>query len=65
MFEYMSFNTTTDFNKETFEKIANQITEAVSRNEGLHGWDVVSHSVQFFENRLVVSLLLSRPFPHN
>ncbi len=26
-----------------------------------NGWEIISHSVQFFENRLVTSLLLRRP----
>jgi len=68
----MTFNQVADCNEKkllklTNEKIADQITIAVSnlmdsfRKQDLKGWDVASHSVQFFQNRLVVSVLLRRP----
>ena len=71
-YEYMTFNQVVDYDKKKLlrlrnEQIADQITKAslkimeTMRNEKIDGWDIVSHSVQFFENRLVLSLLLHRP----
>ena len=71
-YEYMSFNQVADCPTNelmalTNDQIANQITLAMAkamqtlRDQNLHGWEMVSHSVQFFSDRLAISLLLRRP----
>ena len=69
MYEYMTLNQVADCDEKqllrlTNEQIADKITISASnvmeslRKRDLKGWEIVSHSVQFFANRLVVSVLL-------
>lgn len=74
-FEYMIVTQSNDFKPSALPQmddeaiaggVSSDIKDLVNKCDADldNGWEIISHSVQFFENHLVTSLLLRRPVSH-